>query len=192
MANIFIEAESFSKHGGWLVDSQSVTQMGSAYLMAHGMGVPVADAETIVDIPASGKWIIWVRTRDWTSIWNRGKPAGIFQVAINDNKLPEILGTKTVEWGWQKAGKVSLEVGKAKLSLHDLTGFDGRCDALYMTTDSESPPPDGGKELEDFRRKKEEANARIPQRNMIFWLPEAEWREYAPQFQPLCLGSRLY
>ena len=37
-ANLFIEAESFAKKGGWVVDQQFMDLMGSSYLMAHGMG----------------------------------------------------------------------------------------------------------------------------------------------------------
>ena len=35
---ILIEAESFTDKGGWVVDQQFVEQMGSPYLLAHGMG----------------------------------------------------------------------------------------------------------------------------------------------------------
>ena len=45
-SNLFIEAESFTKKGGWVVDQQFMDLMGSSYLMAHGMGEPVEDAPT--------------------------------------------------------------------------------------------------------------------------------------------------
>ena len=35
--NIFIEAESFDNKGGWVLDNQSMKQMGSSYLLAHGL-----------------------------------------------------------------------------------------------------------------------------------------------------------
>ena len=46
---IFIEAESFTNRGGWVIDQQSMDVMGSAYMLAHGLGIPVSDAETAVD-----------------------------------------------------------------------------------------------------------------------------------------------
>ena len=52
-----VEAESFAAKGGWVVDPQFVDVMGSPYLLAHGMGEPVADAESIsvsVDSSARG------------------------------------------------------------------------------------------------------------------------------------------
>lgn len=50
-ADLFVEAESFSNKGGWKVDQQFMDLMGSPYLLAHGMGVPVDDASTEVTFP---------------------------------------------------------------------------------------------------------------------------------------------
>ncbi len=150
---LWTEAESFHALGGWLIDQQSMGQMGSAYVMAHGMGVPVADAVTDCAIPEAGQWTVWVRTRNWTAPWKRGKPGGTFQVLVNGRALPETLGTNGSPWGWQKAGAVVLAKGKAKLALHDLTGFNGRCDALYLTLTADSQPADGAEELAAMRRR---------------------------------------
>ena len=46
MHEIFIEAESFQKLGGWAVDQQSMQTLHSSYILAHGLGVPVTDAQT--------------------------------------------------------------------------------------------------------------------------------------------------
>lgn len=35
---LFIEAENFEDIGGWVVDQQFMDQMGSPYLLAHGLG----------------------------------------------------------------------------------------------------------------------------------------------------------
>ena len=48
---ILVEAESFADVGGWTVDAQFMDQMGSPYLLAHGLGKPVAPAETTVTFP---------------------------------------------------------------------------------------------------------------------------------------------
>ena len=68
MNQYFIEAESFKNLGGWAIDQQSMDQMGSPYIMAHGLGVPVADAETEIDVSA-GRYAVWAHTRDWTAVW---------------------------------------------------------------------------------------------------------------------------
>ncbi len=153
MAHVWLEAEAFDSLGGWVVDAQSMDQMGSAYVMAHGMGIPVADATTVCTIPAAGTWTVWVRTRDWTAAWGRGVPAGRFQLLVNGQALPEVLGTNGPAWGWQKAGSLGLPQGEIRLAFHDLTGFNGRCDALYFTTDGDTPPADDP-ELVEFRRQK--------------------------------------
>lgn len=43
-------------------------------------------------------------------------------------------------WQWQYAGKVAVRKTEAEIALHDLTGFDGRCDALYFSTERREPP----------------------------------------------------
>lgn len=53
-ADLFVEAESFSNKGGWVVDQQFMDLMGSPYLLAHGMGEPVDDAYTEVTFPEKG------------------------------------------------------------------------------------------------------------------------------------------
>jgi len=69
MQKLFIEAESFNDLGGWVIDQQSTLQMGSPYVMAHGLGVPVKDAQTNFCVEQTEKFNVWVRTRDWTSPW---------------------------------------------------------------------------------------------------------------------------
>src|ERR1035438_3562834 len=51
---VLLEAEQFANLGGWLVDQQFMDQMGSTYLLAHGLGEPVRDAETLWQFPAAG------------------------------------------------------------------------------------------------------------------------------------------
>jgi len=58
--DLLIEAEHFGDQGGWLLDSQFIEEMGSPYLLAHGLGQPVANARTTVHIPQSGEYKIWV------------------------------------------------------------------------------------------------------------------------------------
>ena len=64
-SGILVEAASFAEQGGWKLDTQHYQQMGGCYLLAHGMGKPVAKARTTVRIPQPGTWHVWVRTRDW-------------------------------------------------------------------------------------------------------------------------------
>ena len=151
---IFIEAESFSDPGGWVIDQQAMDIMGSPYILAHGLGTPVKDAETIIDLVSEADYRIWVRTRDWAATWNANGSPGKFELLIQGTPLITIFGTEGAEWHWQNGGIVHLKRGANKLALHDLTGFDGRCDAVILTTDPEFLPPDDDSTLIDFRRKK--------------------------------------
>ena len=150
MKRLFIEAESFSSLGGWLIDQQSVAQIGSPYIMAHGLGVPVTDATTDFEITVGGDYTVWVRTRDWTSPWG-DLQAGKFSLLIDGQAFSGTFGTNKGDWAWVNAGKLALSEGKHSLALHDLTGFDGRCDAIYLTCDGDVPPNEA-EELLSFRR----------------------------------------
>jgi hypothetical protein len=136
-----VEAEQFAEKGGWGVDTQFVESMGSPYLIAHGLGKPVADATTEITVPDDGNYRVWVRTIDWTKRLGRTESAGRFQVSINGKPLVAELGKDDTKWTWQPAGKVDLKAGKAKLALKDLTGFDGRADAVLFSSDEKFVPP---------------------------------------------------
>ena len=131
---VVIEAESFADLGGWVNDTQFMDQMGSPFLLAHGMGKPVADAKTTF-VAAGGRYNIWVRTRNWTCHWHPDIGAGTFNLIVNGEKLPNLLGCQGKgEWLWVKADDVTLKDGKNTLALHDCDGFDGRVDAVCFTT----------------------------------------------------------
>ena len=126
--HLLVEAEGFDDLGGWMLDQQSMDQMGSPYLLAHGFGVPVEDAETTVIFPATGTYRVWVRTRNWVATWKAPGAPGKFQVLVEGKPLQTTLGTKRARWHWQDGGTVEIKKTRTKLALHDLTGFEGRCD----------------------------------------------------------------
>lgn len=89
---IFIEAESFKNLGGWVIDSQSMENIGSAYIMAHGMGISVKDAETEFTAE-NGEYSVYILTRDWTAVWGVKDSAGKFKAVIDGTELDAVLGT---------------------------------------------------------------------------------------------------
>jgi hypothetical protein len=156
----FVEVETFSDPGGWEIDTQFVETMGSPYLLAHGMGRPVADARTRMVFSRPGTYRVYARTRDWVVYPSDYQPApggirpGAFQIIVDGKILPEILGANNNgAWNWQIAGRVEIGSGSVELALHDLVGFDARCDALlFVSTDvGDFSPPDSGPELEALR-----------------------------------------
>jgi hypothetical protein len=127
-------------------------QMASPMLLAHGLGVPVADAVTQVTFPAVGTYRVWVRTRDWVATWNAPGAPGRFQLFLDAKALATTFGTEGADWHWQDGGTVEIAGRNVTLALHDLTGFEGRCDAIVFSRDLDFVPPNERKELAAFRR----------------------------------------
>ena len=154
---ILLECEQFKNLGGWSIDSQFIDEMGSSYLLAHGLGRPVADATTTFDVKEAGRYNVYVRTKNWVWKWlpqGRGRAvgAGAFKLSVNGVKLPNLLGWQGMgEWLWVKADDVTLKAGVNTLAICDVNGFDGRCDAVCFTTAVMS-----GRELEAMREGRED------------------------------------
>lgn len=151
-ASLLVETESFSQKGGWVIDQQFMDQMGSPYLLAHGMGVPVGDAITNVTFPEEGTYYVYARTYNWTSPWSSKKGPGKFSLYVNNKKIGGTLGDEGTKWQWQKVGKVKISELEVSLRLHDLTGFDGRCDAIFFTTEADMTLPSEIEELKLFKQ----------------------------------------
>lgn len=132
-----MEAEAFDDFGGWTLDSQFEIEMGSPYLLAHGNGKPVANATSVISVIDTAKYNVWVRAKDWVPGFHPGR----FRLLVNGTALDTEFGTNDQGWTWQFGGKVELPAGQTRLALHDLTGFCGRCDAIFFSTD-DTPPPD--------------------------------------------------
>jgi len=155
-----VEVETFTHLGGWEIDTQFIETMGSSYLLAHGLGIPVEDAKTNFEMPQPGVYKVYARTRDWVVYPSKFQPApggirpGAFQVRVNGENLPETLGVDgDGDWHWQLAGRVDIGPEPVELALHDLLGFDARCDALLFVRSDirDFSPPDGGSKLAAFR-----------------------------------------
>jgi hypothetical protein len=147
---VLVEAENFNNKGGWVIDQQSMDVMGSPYLMAHGMGIPVQDAETTVKFRNTGKYYVFVRTRNWTAAWS-DKAAGRFQLSIDGYRMDKEFGIESADWSWEAGGSVEITTNDVPLTFHDLTGFNGRCDAIYFTMDKNDIPPSDVDKLDDLR-----------------------------------------
>ena len=151
-ADVLIEAESFDNLGGWVLDQQFMDQMGSPFVLAHGLGVPVADATTEVTFSEPGTYRVWVRTRDWVAPWGAPGSPGRFQVRVAGRKLDTIFGREGAEWHWQNGGTIEVESLSVTLALHDLTGFEGRCDAVLFAKDLSFEPPNDDPSMTAWRR----------------------------------------
>ena len=150
--HLLVETERFEDLGGWVVDQQFMDQMGSPFVLAHGLGRPVADAVTTVAFPGPGVYRVWVRTRNWVAPWYSADAPGRFALYVAGRKLDTTFGTEGADWHWHDGGTVHIGDTTAALALHDLTGFEGRCDAVFFTTDSEFIPPNDEPDMSQWRR----------------------------------------
>ncbi|MGK6350123.1 FAD-dependent oxidoreductase [Parapedobacter sp. DT-150] len=137
---LLVETESFDDPGGWVIDQQSFPVIQSSYLMAHGMGRPVKDASTTVRFEQRGNYHLWVRTKDWAPF---PKGPGRFEVWVNGKQQGGVFGESgSVDWKWYYGGEVNIDQPDTEIRLKDLTGFNGRCDALLFSTSDAEPPQD--------------------------------------------------
>ena len=149
-ADVLVEAEGFDECGGWAVDPQFMDVMGSSYLLAHGIGKPVKNARTQHTFAEGGEYHVWVRAKDWVPSLHPGR----FRVLINGNPLPVELGANGKDWNWEQCGSVEIDKGPVTIELNDLTGFDGRCDAIFFTMDAQNKPPaQPNEKMQEWRRK---------------------------------------
>ena len=139
--SVLLPGTYFRHKGGWTADPQFMEQMGSSYLLAHGLGTPVEDAVTKIEIPQSGQYRIFVRTKNWTAHWaDKEKHApGAFRLRIDGRDCDTLFGTGDPEWHWQAGGTTYLTEGVHQVALHDLAGFDARCDAILFTLHDVAP-----------------------------------------------------
>lgn len=152
-AELLVEAESFDDPGGWVLDTQAIPAMGSPYMLAHGLGQPVKNATTTVAFPEAGTYHVFVRTYDWVERWEAPGDPGRFELVINDKKLDKVFGTEGSYWDWHAGGTIQIDdPKKVRLALQDLTGFEGRCDAIYFTTDKQATPPNELAQLTPWRK----------------------------------------
>ncbi|WP_257668895.1 FAD-dependent oxidoreductase [Parapedobacter tibetensis] len=148
---LLVEAESFGEKGGWVIDQQSFDVMGSSYLLAHGMGRPVKDAVTTVRFDKKGEYHVWVRTKDWAPF---PTGPGKFKLSLDGVPLEPVFGESgSDQWKWYYGGEVDVKNNQASLMLKDLTGFDGRCDAILFSRSATFTPPDDPEALAALRRK---------------------------------------
>ncbi|HWV70946.1 MAG TPA: FAD-dependent oxidoreductase [Pseudosphingobacterium sp.] len=148
---VLVEAESFRQKGGWVVDQQSFPVLHSSYLMAHGMGRPVADAKTQVKFSKKGSYKVWLRTKDWAPY---PVGPGKFKLHVDGQALAPTFGESgDGAWKWYNGGEIRVEKDSVELVLQDLTGFNGRIDAILFSRGSNTEPPNELAALDGLRNK---------------------------------------
>ena len=128
---LWADAADFQSYGGWALDTQHVGFMGSSYLLAHGTSRTVKDATLKLKNVKSGKYRLWVRSRNWFAEYAPGQ----FGVSVNGKETSSTFGAQKAKgWTWQDGGVHELG-GAATLALQDKTGQFGRCSSILLTRD---------------------------------------------------------
>lgn len=148
MNDIWLETEDFENKGAWIVDTQFTHLMGSAYLMAPGVGKPVGAARTTFTIAKDGDFALWLRTKDWVPEFHPGR----FRVLMDGQQVGGELGASGKKgWAWERAGSIRLYADVHELALDDASGAFARCDAIWLTPDLAVAPSDDYAETERLR-----------------------------------------
>ena len=151
---VWIDTAEFRDYGGWTLDTQFTHHVGAPCLMAIGIGDPVEDARHEMEIRDPGRYRLWVLARNWLPDYT----PGMFTVGLRCWRTDVELGTdrifgagNTDDWVWADAGVFDLPQGRLLLSLHDRTGYYGRCATLLLTPELGYRPPAGAEAILDER-----------------------------------------
>lgn len=145
---VLIDAADFDERGGWVLDTQFVQFTGTACLVAAGIGRPVADAVARLSLAQGGTYRLWVYCRNWIPEHS----PGTFTLGVDGEDLSVTHGAgPDDQWTWEDGGTVELSAGHHRLSLHDLTGYYGRCGAVLLSRDQAFVPSPGPRALRELR-----------------------------------------
>ncbi len=141
-AYLWMEAEDFLVPGAW---NKFADNLASEGFVMRGDGVnrncgydendSKRFAKTKVNIPATGRYKLWVRAKDF----HANNPAWRhFEFLIGDNKSPHQFGTHKTEgvlFAWEDGGTFDLQAGEVVLSLYNSSCYYATCDRVLITND---------------------------------------------------------
>lgn len=137
MQKIWLDAINFENKGGFIAETQFVREMGQGYLMANGVGEPVAPASTTFTVNEDGNYRFYIRTKNWN---NEYAPDGL--VVSVDGVKSEHVCSEMHSFGWyfEIAGDFYLKAGKHTIEVADTKGWFGRFSAVIITNDFDFTP----------------------------------------------------
>ena len=104
-------------------------QMGSPYLLAHGLGVPVKDATTTVTLPDGQV----PRLGSHAGLGRDMERPGMRRAGSNCSSTAPLCRPTSARRTPTGTGRMAAwsrsRMRQGEIALHDLTGFEGRCDA---------------------------------------------------------------
>ena len=150
--DLLLSTISFDDNGSWVRDSEFFLQLGTGYLLAHGLGERCKNAKTTFYAENSGSYHIFAYTYNWVAPWHKDMFPGEFRVVLKEQK-GQVLGHSD-SWAWEYAGEFKVDLGENTIELEDLTGFEGRCTLLYISKDNVAPNTKGAEGIKAFYQEK--------------------------------------
>ncbi|NQU44408.1 hypothetical protein HQ520_14050 [bacterium] len=137
---LLIETEDFQFTGSWLFESEvNVGQFVRGHFQMNENTTPtLEDAMTAVELPASGMWHLWARSKDLPG--GSGFGTRRFRLLVDERLSEKEGGTHGVNgWAWDRLGSMDLTAGEHMLALRIATHF-ARVDCVLLTSDPALDP----------------------------------------------------
>lgn len=142
MEKLWIDAPEFDTYGGFVLETQFVREMGQAYLMANGVGVPVAPATAKFTVTEGGYYRVYIRTKNWCP---EHTPDGLV-VEVDGVRAGRASGEMHVrDWYFEVGGDFCLTPGAHVLKIHDTRGWFARFSCVVITNDYDFTPAKDGR-----------------------------------------------
>jgi hypothetical protein len=148
-SNIFLRPESFNDLGTWSVEAYAGSLGGFNLIGLKSPDGTIFDPTTAkpavahIQVPDTRTYKVWVRSKNFIVSQIR-----FFGVQVNDKLLAKSFGKLlTNDWVWEDGGTVELQQGENTLQLIDASGFYGRTDGIFLTTDMNLVPPAAYEEI---------------------------------------------
>ncbi len=137
--DLWIDAVTFTNTGGWTNDMQQ----GEKCLIGHrGKSTVQSEsallATTQVQVPAAGKYQLWVRSYEPESAPHGAR---FFNLELGSVKPNKAFGkSENPGWNWESGGTYNLPAGPVTLRLYDSSAYFARAGRILLTIDLNFAP----------------------------------------------------
>lgn len=138
-ATVGVECEEFQFLGDWteIGSPRGYSGQGALTNGPHRAKLP---ALTAVNIPRTGRYILWVRAADFPE---QSPGTRLFKVSVGGIMSEQSFGKSGKSgYTWERGGEFQLQAGPVLLGLHDIGKNFARADAVLLT-DNASFTPNG-------------------------------------------------
>lgn len=130
-----VDAKLFQFTGDWAITEANDASGGSC--LSSGPKGAKLPAATAINIPAAGRYFLWVRAMDFP---NDRPGTRTFSVSVGGQKSAKVFGTSGKPgFTWEAGGAFELREGSVLLGIYSLAPY-ARVDAILLTTNAAFTP----------------------------------------------------